>query len=272
VTVATTALLAAELTHKTLWNPTILGILVVLSAIGLFCGSVYLLLATNLGARLGFLVASASLFGFLVLLSILWMTTQTPLNSPKGLEGKWVAKEVVTDPSDAKVNEVDNIAKEGEKIPTEDLATVRPFIDEALISPAPGAVDAHGEPVEAGPFAKYESGGFLVGEKDLPAYEIGGGSRNIFFHKPRYAAVQFCDVKDTGEPELGTVPPTPTCDPLVPKQWIILERDLGSIRQPPVFYFFGFLFLFGLSLLGLHWYEKDHRERQAGALTPVTTS
>ncbi|MCZ7535799.1 MAG: hypothetical protein M5T61_07625 [Acidimicrobiia bacterium] len=37
---------------KTLWDPTILGLLVFVSALGLFCGSVYLLLATDLGARL----------------------------------------------------------------------------------------------------------------------------------------------------------------------------------------------------------------------------
>ena len=44
-------------------------------AVGLFCGSVYLLLGTNLGARLGFLVAAAGLTGFLVLLTTLWLTT-----------------------------------------------------------------------------------------------------------------------------------------------------------------------------------------------------
>ena len=51
--------------RRTLWDPTILGVLVVISAIGLFCGSVYLLLGTNLGARLGFLVAGACLTGFM---------------------------------------------------------------------------------------------------------------------------------------------------------------------------------------------------------------
>jgi hypothetical protein len=200
------------------------------------------------------------------------MTTQTPLNSPKGLESKWVAKEVVNDPADAKIKKVDNIEKSGEKIPSEELATVRPFVDEALIRPEPGAVDAHGEPLEPSEFAQFASGEFLVGEQDLAAYEIGGGSKNIFWHNPRYAAVQFCTVKDTGEPEVGQAPPVPECDPLVPTQWIILERDLGSIRQPPVFYFIGFSILLALSLLGLHWYEKDQRERQARGLTPVPTS
>ena len=43
--------LASEGGPKTLWNPTILGVLVALCAVGLFCGSVYLLLGTNLGGR-----------------------------------------------------------------------------------------------------------------------------------------------------------------------------------------------------------------------------
>ena len=77
-------LLASTAGEKGLWDPFILGVLVVIAALGLFCGSVYLLLATNLGARLGFLVAAASLTGFMVLLSMLWLTTQTPLNSPRG--------------------------------------------------------------------------------------------------------------------------------------------------------------------------------------------
>ena len=85
---------------KNLWDPTILGVLVVLSAVGLFCGSVYLLLGTNLGARLGFLVAGACLFGFMVLLSSLWITTATPLNSPKGRPAGWKVIEVVDEPSD----------------------------------------------------------------------------------------------------------------------------------------------------------------------------
>ena len=53
------------------WNPTMIGVLTVVCAVGLFCGSTYLLLATNLGGRLGFLIAAAGLSGFLVLLTTL---------------------------------------------------------------------------------------------------------------------------------------------------------------------------------------------------------
>src|SRR5262249_39398256 len=94
--------LASELTHRTLWYPTILGVLVVVAGVVLFCGSVYLLLGTNLGARLGFLVAFTGLMGFLVILSALWCTTASPLNTLKGRLPAWKVQEVVTDLSDAK--------------------------------------------------------------------------------------------------------------------------------------------------------------------------
>src|SRR5262249_28591895 len=71
-------------------DPTILGILTVVSGVVLFCGSVYLLLATNLGARLGFLIAATALTGLLTLIAVLWVTTQTPLESPKGRVAAWV--------------------------------------------------------------------------------------------------------------------------------------------------------------------------------------
>ena len=72
---ALTMLANEGIKNRDLWYPTILGVLVVISAVALFCGTPYLLLATNMGSRLGFLIASAGLAGFMVLLSLLWLTT-----------------------------------------------------------------------------------------------------------------------------------------------------------------------------------------------------
>ena len=79
------------LAHKSLWYPTVLGILIVVAAVALFCGSVYLLLTTNLGARLGFLIAAAGLTGMMCLLSLLWLTTASPLDTLKGRQPTWKA-------------------------------------------------------------------------------------------------------------------------------------------------------------------------------------
>jgi hypothetical protein len=54
------------------YDPEIRGVLVVTVASLILIGSVYLLLATNVGARLGFQVAMAGLFGWLMLLSLFW--------------------------------------------------------------------------------------------------------------------------------------------------------------------------------------------------------
>ncbi len=54
------------------YDPEIRGVLITVFAVGFFCGSGYLLLATNMGSRLGFLVAAAGLLGWLMLLSLFW--------------------------------------------------------------------------------------------------------------------------------------------------------------------------------------------------------
>lgn len=54
------------------YDPEIRGVLVVAVSGVILCGSVYLLLSTNIGARLGFQVALAGLFGWMTLLCLFW--------------------------------------------------------------------------------------------------------------------------------------------------------------------------------------------------------
>jgi hypothetical protein len=148
------SVLAVLAAAKTLWDPTILGILAVLSGVVLFCGSVYLLLATNLGARLGFLVAATALSGLLTLIAILWVTTQTPLESPKGRVAAWIP---ITCPksnskcadvaslSDAPIGSFVQLANDKDKqqqslLPIEQYPQLRPGFEASLVTkaPAPG--------------------------------------------------------------------------------------------------------------------------------------
>jgi hypothetical protein len=48
------------------------GVLVVLTGVGVLMGSVYVLLATNSGARTGLLLASTGFFGWMVIMGIIW--------------------------------------------------------------------------------------------------------------------------------------------------------------------------------------------------------
>ena len=54
------------------WQPELRGILITIISVVTFCGSVYFILSTNLGARLGFLVAFAALAGWMFLMGAIW--------------------------------------------------------------------------------------------------------------------------------------------------------------------------------------------------------
>jgi len=256
---------------KTLWDPTIVGILAPVAGVFLFCGSVYLLLSTNLGARLGFLVAAAALSGFMVLLSTLWLTTSTPLESPKGRTAAWKVIEVDKSFSDSKIPAVRSIDRTGDALEPKAATTIRSFLDSAFVRVSPPV----GVKPPTQPFAQYsQASEYLTGNPDqqLTTYVTGGGTRNFFWHTPRYAAVTVCTALLQTVP-FGQPPATPKCDPAVERKVAVLVYDFGSIRLPPVCYLAGAIILFVLSLLGLHWYELDQRERDKAAakLSPVTT-
>jgi hypothetical protein len=249
--------------HPNLWNPTILGVLVVLSAIGLFCGSTYLLLATNLGARLGFLVAFASLMGFMVMLTTLWWSSgNSGIDPPHGHSPAWKVVEVVASPQDSKIPAVQHTLTAGTPADETQLATLRPAMDAALVH----AAVIENTPSAPQPLAKFDASlDYLTDFKGYKTAIIGGGTKNLFWHNPRYAAVQFCP---TALPT--PVGQAPTCDPLQDTQYAILSYNFGSLRQPVVFQFWlPSVLLFGLSLLGLHWYELDQRQRKRAANAPV---
>jgi len=260
------SVLAAELVNPSLWYPTILGVLVVVAGVSLFCGSIYLLLGTNLGARLGFLVAFTGLMAFMVLLSTLWMTTASPLNTLKGHIPKWVAQEVVTDPTKSQIAEVRNIEKTGRVADTIEASNVKSFVDAELVKVS---LPANQPPGPTQRFARFEDVTKYIDQK---TYEIGGSKPSFlnfqFRHQPLYAAVQFCAVEpvDTTQYPFGVAPPKPVCDSSSPQNgFMILKRDLGSVRQPPVIAFFSALILFGLGMLGLYWYEKDRKAAKLAA-------
>jgi hypothetical protein len=271
--------LAAEgIPNRDLWYPTILGVLVVLAGVSLFCGSVYLLLATNLGARLGFLVAAAGLSGFMVLLSCLWLTTASPLNTLKGRVPTWKAVESLKggDLSKSKIPEVRAINKSDQvKDPTEQ-SNVKAAVDQVVVTPT--GTPSSNAVAATNRFAIYQqSTDYLVPKY----YETGGG--NIFsqakfsingrfpivhgsLHKPLYAVVDICPIDQAAQiVPFGDPPPTPKCDATKPISSVVLERDLGSVRVPPFVALVASSILFALTLLSLHWRERDLQE-QAAAL------
>ncbi|MGA1170618.1 MAG: hypothetical protein ACO3V2_09515, partial [Ilumatobacteraceae bacterium] len=62
------------------WEPELRGLLTVIIGTVALCGSVYMLLATNMGIRLGFLVAFAGLFGWMATMGAIWWAYGIGLN------------------------------------------------------------------------------------------------------------------------------------------------------------------------------------------------
>ncbi|HZJ27416.1 MAG TPA: hypothetical protein VFF40_10480 [Acidimicrobiia bacterium] len=259
------SLLASEgIQNPDLWYPTLLGFLVVASAIVLFCGSAYLLLATDLGAKLGFLVAAGALSGFMMLLSVLWITSASPLNTVKGRVPQWTPVEVISsDLARSSVPEVTEITAETERLDDAAASNIKAAVDGTVITVSA----AEGEVLEPGAdeFAQFDSSTeYLMTD----AYVLGGGGRFDFsaggdwpllhfsFHKPTYAVGTVCPVLEQIVP-FGDPAPEAVCDPDGEVINVVFERDLGSLRVPPAVVFVASAILFGLCLAGMHWRERD---------------
>jgi hypothetical protein len=265
--------LGSELVHKTIWYPTILGILVVVAAVALFVGSIYVLLATNLGARLGFLVTFTAVMAFMVLLTLLWISTASPLNTLRGRVPSWKVQEVATNISKAKTTAVRDLDRDGRKVGATAEADIKAAVDDALVTQE--EIKAEGKlPKSENKYAVFSQ---VTEFKVLKTREVGGSAPNPLdfelTHKPLYAVIEFCEmVPDTTV--FGAVPPKSrpcaTGDD-AQRGFLVIERDLGSVRVPPIVAFIACVLLFGLGLLLLHWRERDEQEaiKASGSLTPA---
>jgi hypothetical protein len=252
-----------------LWYPTILGVLVVISAIGLFMGSIYLLLGTNLGARLGFLVTFTCLMGFMLILSVLWLTTASPLESPKGRVASWSVVENVPDITKAKTEAVRDIAKKSNRASQTDASNVLASVDAALITkkPTPTVTVTASD----NRFAKFDDvTQFMV----LQTYTTGGSNpqfwKGEFNHSPKYAVVEYCKTAAV-EQTFGLPPLPPECASGADAQrgFVVAKFDYGTLRLPPFLVIVISGILFGLGLLALHWREKDQMAAEAAKNAPV---
>lgn len=251
-------MLANEAIEKTTWYPLTLGWLVVLSGIGMFFGSTYLLLATNVGSRLGFLIVGTIATGFLAILSLLWMTTATPLNVFKGRQVEWKAIGIVQNVKSANVKEVQTIRENGAKLSATEFANVKAAADTFLAAPAEGTEVEKPESIA----------------DDLPTvdvivteiYEVGGSEPNPlhfeFRHTPQYAAASYCQLDKVKSQTAFRSTCDTSAGAAVNSKILILEKDLGSLRQPPLFLFLGSSVLMSIFLLSLHWREKDQIEKK----------
>jgi len=275
---ALNVLATESIKNRDLWYPTILGVLVVIASVALFCGTIYIVLATNLGARLGFLVATAGLAGLMVLLSLLWLTNPSPVNTLKGRIPAWKAVEAIDsgDVARSKIPAVQQINETGRDVPLEESANVKAAVDTNLIinnNIQTGEILAGSE----GKYAVYEDatkylitntrvtgGGEIFSQVDV-SFGDGFPWVHVSLHEPTYVVITTCKTDpalSATEVPFGGKPPTPKCAD-DQRQVLVMERDLGSLRVPPFVVFLASSILLALTLLAMHWRERDLQEAAA---------
>ena len=184
------------------WEPEIRGYIVVLIMVGTLIGGTYLILGTNLGARLGFLVAACGLAGWMMSMAVIWVIygigLQGPFPSWKPAEPVAlvrdaakldIAEVVETSPDVSGLSSkgtADAVQKQLEAEGWVRLEDSDPQRGQAVAS-ADEIIQIEAEEFKSGeyvPVAVYEKGG--------ERYPKLGDSIDFiaFKHKPRYAIVE----------------------------------------------------------------------------------
>jgi len=244
------------------WEPELRGIVIVVIAIGVLIGGTYLVVGTNLGARLGFLVVLAGLFGWMATMGAIWWTYGIGL---KGREPTWQPAEPVTIVREASLLQGAEILEQPIKLNGEvksdstNVATALQsegwlLLDES--DPRRGqAVAASDEIIQ------HEAEELVAGEYlSLAVYDRGGdrwpkinNSLDFiaFFRKPHFSLVEVAPVvPQRSEP--GRAPARPVVDETQPHRYVHMVRDLGSRRQPAIFITIGSSIIFLLLCRILH--------------------
>ena len=266
--------MTAHLLAALSWDPQIRGALIVLTAILILPGSVYLLLATNTGAKLGFLLAAAGLSGWMATMGWIWVVYGIGL---KGDPPTWKPQEIVVgNPAEnGTTTETKSFPKGWTELKTGDaiLGDATAASDKALVPADAAAEGAAEEPpvapvfddglhyVHVGGYAKggenyWIPGGGLKSESikgnfgTNPLNKIYQRLKRGPFHAPHYAVIQVQPVKDPKAVKLEA-------DPTKPVYSVVMVRDQGFLRQPSLKIAISMSIIFAILANSLHRRDKE---------------
>lgn len=253
------------------WDPQIRGAAIVIAAILILPGSVYLLLATNLGARIGFLVAIAGISGWMAVMAVIWMVYGIGL---KGREPSWKPREVITgDINSSTIATVKGFPDGWTPLPSDspELADAQAAVDKLLVKqtgPVPHGQEGPDEELLKKFPPLFESTEDYV---RVAGYRKGGDNelfalrdhKFYFRHSPHWDIVQIRPVLD--QPELGGALPPAVPDVRQPVISVIMVRDQGSVRFPPFVIALSSLIIFAIVCYVLHQRDKEIWAKQAEA-------
>ena len=250
------------------WEPELRGILTVIISVAVLMGSVYLILSTNVGGRLGFLISFAAFAGWMFIMGAIWWAYGIGL---KGPEPSWASIPGRTVLQDTRaLNEAG--ALEGLVVDEETTFTEQALqVDAAAVEQGWVKLDesapSYGQAGSAASVFLEESGAFAAGEFRVVNVFDRGGERYprlwdgkldflAFWHKPHHVLVEVAPlVEQRVEP--GRAPAPARIDENRPHSYVYMIRDMGAKRQPAGFITVGSLLVFLLCCWLLH--RRDRR-------------
>jgi hypothetical protein len=262
------------------WEPELRGYLSVIIGAVALGGSVYLILGTNLGSRLGFLVTFAALFGWMAVMGAVWWTYGIGL---MGRLPSWEPANPVAIVRDASLLHQTNAVEE--PIAKSDLtgADLKAYVSAELgeqgwtllpdSDPGRGQAIAAAEDILVNQASEFEVGEFIP----VAVYDKGGDRYPkinetldflAFLHRPHYSLVEVAPViPQYVEP--GRAPARPIVDESQPRRYVLMIRDMGTHRQPAAFITLGSTGIFLVLSWMLHRRERTliaNRQGQQGEL------
>jgi hypothetical protein len=247
------------------------GLAAVVSAIIVFCGSVWLLLALVLGPRLAYFVTASITLGFLLLMGGVWSIGETP-RGPVGELPSYTAVGAGDSPQESGFGPAADFPEGGGWFAPNPDESNQAEIKSGAEGVAPKQLD---KAIEAGDVTAFETPQQAVVDPDATRLFDDGGTI--------YAGVKFVPVPETPEeedaagdeditPEKGDKPAEDDAaaaeeeavDPDA-EAYVFFEQDPGNKFGDARMITAGFFVLLVLHLVGLSASERRARRASAGA-------
>ena len=270
------------------WEPELRGIVVVLVMVVVLIGGSYLIVGTNVGARLGLLVILGGFFGWMAAMGAIWWTYGIGLTGPVP---SWKPAEPITIVRDpAFLADAGILSGTTQPASGEDVAATCAQAEEAVCAalvgdgwrvldeadPQRGQAVAASDAIIQNLAEEFSAGEYL----SVNVYDRGGERYPLitesidffaFFHKPRHAVVEVVPVVPQ-RTEPGRAPARPEADETKPHRYIYMVRDLGAKRQPAILITLGSTLIFLILCWLMHRRELAVRANVGGDGTLARSS
>lgn len=262
------------------WEPELRGLLTVIIGVVVLCGSVYGIMATNLGSRLAFLVALAGLAGWMMLMGAVWMVYGIGMRGPdptwQPVAGSAVLQDVNALGSAGVLDPNADAADDATAVESAEIVSAT-FLDQGWVV-LDKASPAFGQAQAAATEILIEEEAFTAGQFEIfEVFNIGGERYPkindtldflAFRHTPHYVvaeAAAFVPVRT----EPGRAPVPPEVDETRDRAYVYMIRDLGARRQPPAVLMVGSGAIFFALCYLLNRRDRNRRANLAQPLPAV---